>query len=141
MYGGDFPWLPNIYWVSHLPPARHPAFYCSSNLTLNATRGPMARSGYCPSGRLFEAAACGVPVFSDAWDGIETFYEPDSQILVGHNTEDALGALTRSPEDLARIGRAARERTLADHTADRRVEELEQILETARNNSPVLERA
>jgi spore maturation protein CgeB len=141
MYDGDFPWLPNIYWVSHLAPARHPAFYCSAKVTLNATRGPMAQSGYCPSGRLFEAAACGVPVFTDSWEGIETFYEPGSQILVGRTAEDAVEMLNRSPGDLARIGRAARERTLADHTADRRVKDLEQILETACRNLPVLEGA
>jgi spore maturation protein CgeB len=141
MYDGDFPWLPNIHWVSHLPPARHPAFYCSAAITLNATRRPMAESGYCPSGRLFEAAACGVPVLSDWWEGLETFYEPGTQILIGRTTEDAVGVLNRSPEDLAGIGRAARERTLADHTADQRVKDLEKILEAAYSTSPALEGA
>ena len=139
MYGADFPWLPNIYLVNHLPPAQHPAFYCSSNVTLNVTRGPMARFGFCPSGRLFEAAACGVPVFSDYWEGLDSFYNPDSEILIGRSTEDAVGLLNRSPEELARIGRAARERTLADHTSDQRVKDLEDILESADRSSPVME--
>lgn len=138
MYDASFPWLPNIFWVSHLEPARHPAFYCSSSVTLNATRGPMAESGYCPSGRLFEAAACGTPVFSDYWEGIGTFYEEGSEILIGRTTEDALAMLERSPEEFKQLGRAARERTLAEHTADRRVEDLERILDAA-YGSPVSE--
>jgi spore maturation protein CgeB len=139
MYDNEFPWLANIYWVSHLPPSRHPAFYCSSNITLNVTRGPMAEAGFCPSGRLFEAAACGVPVFSDSWEGIEAFYDPGSEILIGHTTEDALDMLHRSPEELARIGRAARERTMSDHTSDERAKDLEAILESARGSLPPLE--
>src|SRR5262249_34533294 len=74
MYDGSFPWQHNIYLISHLIPADHPAFYCSTRLTLNVTRGAMAQMGYCPSGRLFEAAACGAPVLSDEWEGIEQFF-------------------------------------------------------------------
>ena len=92
----------------------------------------MAEMGYCPSGRLFEAAACGVPVLSDYWEGLETFYHPGPEILVGRTAEDTLLLLDRSPEDLARIGRAARERTLACHTSDHRACEMEQILERTR---------
>jgi spore maturation protein CgeB len=120
-YTHDFPWLPNIFFLSHVPPAEHSAFYCSSEITLNATRGPMAAMGYCPSGRLFEAAACGVPILSDSWEG-----------LVAHSTAEAVEAMARPREELARIGRAARQRTLACHTADVRVEEFENIVESAR---------
>jgi spore maturation protein CgeB len=66
-YPQTFPWTDNIYFVRHLPPADHPAFYSSSRLTLNVTRRAMAEMGYCPSGRLFEAAACGVPIVTDPW--------------------------------------------------------------------------
>jgi spore maturation protein CgeB len=128
-YPADFPWLPNVYFVKHLPPAEHAAFYCSSPLTLNVTRSPMAAMGYCPSGRLFEAAACGTPVLSDSWDGLETFFAPGEEILVARTTDEAVDALSRSPAELSRIGRAARERALADHTADRRALELIGILE------------
>jgi spore maturation protein CgeB len=130
-YDGSFPWLPNIFYVSHVPPARHAAFYCSSKVTLNVTRAAMAEMGYCPSGRLFEAAACGAPVLSDCWEGIETFYAPGSEILIGRTTGDAIDALYMTPDELARIGRNARERTLDCHTSDKRVEELETILEGA----------
>jgi spore maturation protein CgeB len=128
-YPADFPWLPNVCFVKHLPPSEHPAFYCSSKLTLNVTRAPMAAMGYCPSGRLFEAAACGTPVLSDAWDGLETFFVPGAEILVARTTEEAVEAISRPPDDLARIGRAARERALVDHTSDRRAQELIEVLE------------
>ena len=131
MYDGSFPWQPNIYLLSHLVPADHPAFYCSTKLTLNVTRGAMAGMGYCPSGRLFEAAACGAPILSDYWEGLEQFFQPGSEILIALDTDEAIEALDRSPEDLGRIARAARERTLARHTASVRAAELEDQLDAA----------
>lgn len=128
-YDQRFPWQPNIFFVQHLPPADHPAFYCSTRLTLNVTRRTMAETGYCPSGRLFEAAACGAPVLSDRWEGLEQFFEPETEILLASNAEGAVAALNRSPEELARIARAARERTLSEHTAAIRAAQLESIFE------------
>lgn len=128
-YPAEFPWLPNVFFVRHLPPSEHPAFYCSSPITLNVTRAPMAAMGWCPSGRLFEAAACGTPVLSDAWEGLETFFAPGEEILVARTSDDAVDALSRTPDELRRIGRAARERALSDHTADRRARELIDLLE------------
>ncbi len=92
MYPQDFPWLSNVYFVRHLPPSEHAAFYASSRLTLNVTRAAMAAAGWCPSGRLFEAAACGVPVLSDAWPGLDEFFTPGREILVARDTDDALAA-------------------------------------------------
>jgi spore maturation protein CgeB len=131
MYDASFAWQPNIFFMDHLSPADHPAFYCSSRLTLNVTRRAMAETGYCPSGRLFEATACGAVVLSDYWEGLEHFFEPGSELLLAKDTDGVIEALNRSPEDLTRIARAARERTLAEHTAGVRARELEQILETA----------
>ncbi|HEX2610889.1 MAG TPA: glycosyltransferase, partial [Gemmatimonadales bacterium] len=127
----QFPWSDNIFFVRHLPPSEHSAFYSSSRLTLNVTRAPMALLGYCPSGRLFEAAACGVPVLSDAWEGLDQFFEVGSEILIANDTADVITALGISDAELARIARAARERVLADHTAARRATELVAALESA----------
>lgn len=124
MYGGDFPWRSNVKYVRHLEPALHASFFCSSPLTLNVTRAEFAAFGHCPSGRLFEAAACGVPVLTDAWGGLETFFRPGEELLVAETTEDAVAAVTLPREALARIGRRARERALAEHTADARAGEL-----------------
>jgi spore maturation protein CgeB len=127
-YPAEFPWLGNIFFVRHLPPSEHPAFYSSSRITLNITRAAMARMGWCPSGRLFEAAACGVPILSDSWLGLEEFFNAGSEILVAEAREDAIAALDLPQSELARIARAAQERTAAEHTADHRVRELERLL-------------
>ena len=127
-YPKDFPWTDNLYFVKHLPPADHPAFFASSRLTLNVTREPMAAMGFCPSGRLFEAAACGIPVLSDTWDGLDHFFTPGEEILVAATTEEALAALDRPDADLSRIAQAARDRTLAQHSSDARARELVALL-------------
>ena len=130
-YPAEFPWTDNIYFVRHLPPSEHPEFFCSSRLTLNVTRAAMAEMGYCPSGRLFEAAACGAPVLTDRWEGLEAFFQPAAEILVASTTEEAVAALELSDAELGRVAAAARERVLADHTASRRAAELVALLEGA----------
>jgi spore maturation protein CgeB len=127
-YPPDFPWTSNIYFLPHVPPPEHPAFYSSSRLTLNVTRRAMARMGYCPSGRLFEAAACGAPVLSDEWEGLDRFFAPGEEVLVARTAVDAVAALALPREELARIARRARERTLDEHTAMHRAVELEKML-------------
>jgi len=132
-YDSSFPWQPNIFLIPHVPSADHPAFYCSSRLTLNVTRGPMAEMGFCPCGRLFEAAACGAAILTDEWPGLEMFFEPGREILVAGETRDAIAAMQTPPAELVRIGERARERTLAEHTASVRARQLEEILETFRS--------
>jgi spore maturation protein CgeB len=124
LYPQDFPWAGNIWFLEHVPPPDHPAFYSSSRLTLNVTRGAMARYGHCPSGRLFEAAACGTPLLSDTWPGLDEFFEPGKEILLASSTEEAVDAIARPAEELAAIGAAARERVLSDHTGRNRADTL-----------------
>ena len=131
LYPMEFPWTNNIWFVRHVPPPEHPSFYCSSDLTLSVTRAAMAEMGHCPSGRLFEAAACGTPIVSDYWSGLEQFFEPDREILVASNSDEVQQALSLSKEQLQEIGEAARKRVLAEHTADHRVGELLSLLEVA----------
>jgi spore maturation protein CgeB len=128
-YPGDFPWTSNIYFVRHLPPGEHPAFFSSSRFTLNVTRRSMAEMGHCPSGRMFEAAACGAPMISDRWDGIDAFFEPGREIIVAGGTEEAMAAIEMPEEARLALGRRARERVLAQHTADHRARQLVEILE------------
>ncbi len=135
-YPPDFPWVDNVWYLAHLPPADHPAFYASSRLTLNITRGAMAAMGWCPSGRLFEAAACGVPVLTDWWEGFDAFYAPGGEMLVARTTDEALAALALGDDELRAVARRARERTLAEHTADRRAAELVAAVEGARSAPP-----
>ena len=131
-YPQDFPWTPNIFFVRHLPPPEHPAFFASSRLTLNVTRQAMAEMGWCPSGRLFEAAACGAPILSDWWEGLDAFLEPGRDILVGRTSEDAVTALDLGDAELKRIAKNARERVLAEHTSAKRARDFEAAIESAK---------
>lgn len=125
-------WPKNIRRFDHVAPAEHPAFYSSSRLTLNITRETMAQHGYCPSGRLFEAAACGAPVLSDEWAGLETFFRAGEEIFVVRSEADALAAMEMEDERLVAVARRARERTLDEHSGGRRAEELLAYLGEAR---------
>lgn len=129
-YPQNFPWTQNIFFVKHMPPAFHPAFFCSSRATLNITRRAMAEYGYCPSGRLFEAAACSAPILTDQWDGLETFFLPNEELLIVNSAEDVIHALELTDKELHKIATAARERTLEQHTSIHRVKELETICES-----------
>jgi spore maturation protein CgeB len=131
-YPQDFPWQPNIWFVRHIAPPGHAKFFCSSRLTLNVTRADMAAMGSCPSGRLFEAAACGTPLLTDGWPGLEDFFTPGEEILVARSTDDAVAALDSSAAVLERIARAGRERALAEHTSGHRAGQLIDILGGAR---------
>ena len=129
-YPDTFPWEPNIHYVRHMPPPLHGAFYSSSRLTLNVTRKPMLAAGHCPSGRLFEAAACGAAVVTDRWSGLERFFAPETEIIVADGPDEVERALSMDPERSAAIGDAARRRVLAEHTAERRASELVRLLES-----------
>lgn len=133
-YPDTFPWQPSIFYVHHVPPYEHPAFFSSSRLTLNITRGVMRRLGWCPSGRLFEAASCAAAIVSDTFDGLEAFFEPGIEILPVACSEDVASALDLPDEVLRRIARAARERVRAQHTAAHRARALLAAIESCRNS-------
>jgi spore maturation protein CgeB len=125
-YPQDLVWPANVKRIIHLPPAKHRRFYNSQRFTLNVTRADMIKAGYSPSVRLFEAAACGVPIISDYWDGLETFFELDSEILVARSADDVVRMLRETSEpERQRIAARARERVLSHHTAAHRAAELE----------------
>jgi spore maturation protein CgeB len=129
-YPPEFGWTQNIFYLSHLTPAQHPAFYCSSGLTLNVTRAPMAAMGYCPSGRLFEAAASGAAILTDWWEGLDTFFEPGRDLLTAATTEEAMAAVDLPQTERRALGLRARERTLDCHTAAQRARDFELIVES-----------
>jgi spore maturation protein CgeB len=125
-YPDDITWPANVERIEHLAPAEHPAFYAAQRFTVNVTRAEMVAAGWSPSVRLFEAAACAVPVISDVWAGIETFFAPGEEILVPADAGAVLTTLATTGEHERRaIGRRARARVLAHHTADHRAAALE----------------
>ncbi len=127
MYPREFPWGANIYFVHHVPPELHPAFFSSSRMTLNVTRASMAAWGWCPSGRLFEAAASGAPLVTDTWEGLESFFEPGREIAPARTCDDVLNALGRSDRELAAMAARARARVLESHTAAHRARAMEAL--------------
>jgi len=126
MYPETIDWPANVQRISHLPPAEHRAFYNTQRFTLNITRADMIRAGYSPSVRLFEAAACGVPIISDWWEGLDTLFAPGREIVIAGDGADTVRALTEMTEsDRRRMGEAGRRRVLSGHTAAHRAAELE----------------
>ncbi len=131
-YPKQIVWPPNIMRIEHLAPAEHRAFYTAQRFTLNVTRADMRRMGYSPSVRLFEAAACGTPIISDWWKGIDTLFTPGKEILIAADANDTLSYLQAIDEDERRqIGERARQRVLAEHSAAHRADELEIYLRGA----------
>ncbi len=125
-------WPQNVERIEHLPPALHRDFYNTQKYTLNVTRQDMIKAGYSPSVRLFEAAACGVPIISDYWDGLTSLFEEGKEILIARTTEDVLNYLNEiSGEDRRQIGENARQKVMQGHTAKARARELEQYMTEA----------
>lgn len=125
-YPDSISWPANVERIDHLPPALHRHFYNSQKFTLNVTRQDMIKAGYSPSVRLFEAAACGVPIISDSWEGLNSLFEFGSEILVAHGSQEVLDYLRNISEvERRQIGERARLKVLAAHTAKARAKELE----------------
>lgn len=118
-------WPGNVAYQPHLPPAQHRRFYNSQRFTLNVTRADMIAAGWSPSVRLFEAAACGTPIISDRWAGIDSLLSPGREIVLAGGTADVLAALDMGEDERLRLAERARARILAEHTAAHRAAELE----------------
>ncbi|HJU08464.1 MAG TPA: glycosyltransferase [Rhodanobacteraceae bacterium] len=119
----------NVRALGHVATADHNAFNCSARLVLNINRDSMARFGWSPPTRVFEAAGAGACVGVDEWDGIEHFLEPDSEVLVARDGEDVAHYVKTIGESQARrIGERGRARLLSEHTYARRAELVERVL-------------
>jgi spore maturation protein CgeB len=124
-YPEEIEWPENVDRIEHLAPDEHAAFYCAQCFTLNVTRLDMVKAGWSPSVRLFEAAACAVPIVTDPWDGLSDYFEPRSEIIVADEGID-LDAISET--ERRRIGERARARVLAQHTGRHRALQVERLL-------------
>jgi spore maturation protein CgeB len=146
-YPAAIAWPANVERIEHLPPSEHVAFYCRQRFTVNLTRAEMIRSGWSPSVRLFEAAACGTPIISDRWDGLSELLPNGDAILIADHADDVVAALSRIDDTASRqIGESARGIVLANHTGVARARELERTIEgildsDAARISPFLEQS
>ncbi len=138
LYPAGIEWPANVERMDHVPPAEHAAFYGASGFTLNITRADMVAVGFSPSIRLFEAAACGTPILSDIWTGLDTIFTPGEEIVLLKNADDVLAALEMQGPLRLRMGCEARRRVLHEHTAAHRAQTLERELRLAieRRGSP-----
>ncbi|MDB6088161.1 MAG: hypothetical protein JWN85_945 [Gammaproteobacteria bacterium] len=120
----------NVRLLGHLYSSDHNAFNCTPRAVININRDSMARTGFSPPTRVFEAAGAGACLIMDAWEGIELFLEPGREVLVAHDGDEVAGHLEKLDPDTARqIGQAALRRVLAHHTYTRRALEVEAALE------------
>jgi spore maturation protein CgeB len=125
-YPRSLRWPRKVRRIQHLPPRRHRGFYNAQHFTLNLTRADMVAAGFSPSVRLFEAAACGTPIISDHWDGIDSLFQPGREILIARSARETLEWVRDLPESERRaLGARARARVLEQHTAAHRAAELE----------------
>jgi spore maturation protein CgeB len=135
-YPASIEWPSNVTRVEHLAPHAHRNFYNCQRFTVNVTRAAMVASGYSPSVRLFEAAACGVPIITDEWAGLGEFFTPGSEILVARSTDEALRYMRDlTPAEAQQLASRARERVLRLHTAAHRAMELESYIREANAGS------
>jgi spore maturation protein CgeB len=132
LYPRPWQWPHNVRRIEHVAPPDHPCFYSSSRITLNLTRGGMAAHGWCPSGRFFEAAACGTPLLTDDWQGLDSFFQPGRELLIAPHANDVEAALQMPDTVLQSMGNRARQRTLDEHTGHVRALQLLEYLEEAR---------
>ena len=119
----------NVRAIGHVGTADHNAFNCSAIAALNVARDSMAQVGFSPATRVFEAAGAGACLITDAWEGIEMFLAPGTEVLVardGRDVADHLQGLT--PGRARAIGAAARARVLADHTYAQRAVIVDRLL-------------
>lgn len=123
----------NVRAIGHVGTADHNAFNCTPQAVLNVARDSMAAIGFSPATRVFEAAGAAACLITDAWEGIELFLKPDSEVLVARDGQDVAEHLATLTPDRARaIGEAARARVLAEHSYDLRGAQVDAILKSQR---------
>ena len=121
---------PNVRYLGHVGTADHNAFNAFPRAVLNISRASMAAMGYSPATRVFEAAAAGACLITDAWEGIDQFFEPGEEVLVADSGEEVARLLQGlTPQRSRAVGRAARRRALRDHTYDDRARTVDAALQ------------
>jgi spore maturation protein CgeB len=132
----DKPMSPNVKYLGHVYTHEHNAFNCTPKAVLNINRESMARYGFSPPTRVFEAAGAKACLITDAWEGIELFLEPDKQVLLARNSDEVAEHLRGLTVERSRaIGEAGYHRIAAQHTYAHRATQLEAVLNGARGNS------
>jgi len=134
----DKPMPANVNYIGHVFTAQHNAFNTTPLAVLNISRDSMAKYGFSPATRVFEAAGAGACIITDYWDGIELFFEPGKEILVAKDGNEVAGILRGlTPEKAAAIGRAAYQKVLSEHTYNHRAELLQKVFNISLSESGI----
>jgi len=129
----------NVRWIGHVGTANHNQINCSARMVMNINRESMAKVGFSPPTRVFEAAGAGACVITDAWAGIDEFFQPGQEILVASSAEAVAHYLREiGREDSGAIGTAMRKRALRDHSYRLRAQQVDQVLRIGGTNAPDL---
>jgi spore maturation protein CgeB len=127
---GDKPLPANVHYLGHVYTADHNAFNCTPLAVLNVSRESMARYGFSPATRVFEAAGAAACLVTDAWEGLDTFFEPGREVLVASSGDQvAQHVRALDPARAREIGQAAYRRVLAEHTYAHRAAQLDAVLQ------------
>jgi spore maturation protein CgeB len=139
---GDKQMPANVQYLGHVYTADHNAFNCTPLAVLNVSRESMARYGFSPATRVFEAAGAAACLVTDAWEGLETFFEPESEVLVARNGDEVAQHVRSLDAERARaIGQAAYRRVLAEHTYAHRAAQVDAVLEGCTAQAALVEAA
>ncbi|MDB5954402.1 glycosyltransferase [Ramlibacter sp.] len=127
---GDKNMPPNVHYLGHVYTADHNAFNCTPRAVLNVSRESMARYGFSPATRVFEAAGAAACLITDAWEGLELFFEPGREVLVARSGDEvARHVRTLAASHAREIGQAALRRVLSEHTYAHRAAQLDAVLQ------------
>ena len=121
---------PNVRHLGYVSSREHNAFNCSARAVLNINRASMARFGFSPPTRVFEAAGAAACLITDAWTGIELFLEPDDEVFLARNGAEVAQILeSLTPERARKVGEAARQRIFSEHTYRHRAAQFDEVME------------
>ena len=138
----DKPMPANVRYLGHVYTADHNAFNRTPLAVLNVSRDSMARYGFSPATRVFEAAGAAACLITDAWEGLEQFFAPEKEVLVAHNGDEvAQHVRTLDASHAREIGQAAYRRVLSEHTYAHRAAQLDEVLQGCQKAAPALEAA
>jgi spore maturation protein CgeB len=139
---GDKPLPANVQYLGHVYTADHNAFNCTPRAVLNVSRESMARYGFSPATRVFEAAGAAACLITDAWEGLETFFAPAEEVLVAHDGDEVAEHVRTLDASRAReIGQAAYRRVLAEHTYAHRAAQVDAVLQGCATQARLAEAA
>lgn len=126
----------NVNWIGHVGTANHNVINCSARMVLNINRESMAKIGFSPPTRVFEAAGAAACLITDAWAGVEQFFQPDKEILVAAGAGEVVRYLRDfSPERARKMGAAMRARAMRDHIYEMRAAQVDEILRSGASHS------